>query len=475
MSFWKDVTPGINSIIKNDQDVIEIEHSHGVFNMNTAEVREIKLTNDYYSAPVNKNYSLRFSAFFAFFMTGASQNLISQIMVKIYGSGETIFSLFIGNILKNSSWTLGIFLFIIFLQFLGWFALFYKWKITNAMINWFLEKKQDVIVISTNAKEFKFRLLDDKLPVPLLESAKKTQNAESGVKWRIILLVFCMIILVITHLDIPYWFDMLLNDTKNIKLVNILGLNIDQEYLNYRDSDVGIIRLLFDGFLSNLTLFVGFVLFVIVFFICSVIATLAFIPFLIQILISFLSVYYMVSYPFFYFQFGQKQPIKNIFKLTLELCKLLLGLWAMLIFGILNLGTFGILEKSLSKLFDILSMEKSLENSLENSIKLVSADSSNGDDLMLEVFLVTFILFIILILLIGSIGYTEFIGELVYIPINNLIEPLKQAVSIFNLSLIQFDTMAFIFLVSLVPYFILFLIIFLLLANRNNKNRDSKA
>ncbi len=141
MSFWKDVTPGINSIIKNDQDVIEIEHSHGVFNMNTAEVREIKLTNDYYSAPVNKNYSLRFSAFFAFFMTGASQNLISQIMVKIYGSGETIFSLFIGNILKNSSWTFGIFLFIIFLQFLGWFALFYKWKITNAMINWFLEKK----------------------------------------------------------------------------------------------------------------------------------------------------------------------------------------------------------------------------------------------------------------------------------------------------------------------------------------------
>ena len=470
MSFWKDVTPGINSIIKNDQDVIEIEHSQGVFNINTSEVREIKLTNDYYSAPVNKNYSLRFSAFFAFFMTGASQNLISQIMVKIYGSGETIFSLFIGNILKNSSWTFGIFLFIIFLQFLGWFALFYNWKITNAMINWFLEKKQDVIVITTIAKEFKFRLLDDKLPVPLLESAKKTQNAESGVKWRIVLLVFCMIILVITHLDIPYWFDMLLNDTKNIKLVNILGLNIDQEYINYRDSDVGIIRLLFDGFLSNLTLFVGIGLFVIIYFIVAGAFTLVTIPYLFQILISFLSVYYLISYPFHYFRFGQKQPIKNIFKLALELSKLLLSLWVAILSVILILGTFGMLET----IFDKLAKKfPDPIKFLKSSMSLVSADSSNGDDIMLNVFVVSFFPFMLLSGLLKSTGYTEFIWELVYVPINNLIEPLKQAASIFGLSLIQFDSMAFLFLHSLGPYFICFLIIFLLV-NRNYKSQESK-
>jgi hypothetical protein len=177
----------------------------------------------------------------------------------------------------------------------------------------------------------------------------------------------------------------------------------------------------------------------------------------------------MVSYPFFYFHFGQKQPIKNIFKLTLELCKLLLGLWAMLIIGILNLGTFGMLQEHLDKLLDILSMEKSLKN----SIKLVSADSSNGDDKMLIVFSVTFIPFFLLSGLMNSIGYTEFIWELVYFPINNLIEPLKKAASIFDLSLIQFDTVAFIFLHSLAPYFFVFLTVFLLV-HRNNKNQECK-
>jgi hypothetical protein len=466
MGFWKDDTPSIDTLIKNDQDVIVIEHSQGVFNMNANEIREIKLTNDYYSVPVHENHSFRLSAFFAFLIMGASQNLISYLMVKIFGQSDFVVSY---NISSERWLDFSIVITSLIIQFILWFVLLEHIKLSKAIVNWFLEKKQDVIVISTNAKEFKFRLLDDKLHVPLLESATRTKNAESGIKWRFVLLVVCILLLVIIHLDIPFLFDTVLNNNTKFKLIDILGIIIDQEYVNYRVSEVGILRLLCDGFLRNLTLFVGFVLFVIVFFIYSVIATLAFIPFLIQILISFLSVYYMVSYPFFYFHFGQKQPIKNIFKLTLELCKLLLGLWAMLIIGILNLGTFGMLQEHLDKLLDILSMEKSLKN----SIKLVSADSSNGDDKMLIVFSVTFIPFFLLSGLMNSIGYTEFIWELVYFPINNLIEPLKKAASIFDLSLIQFDTVAFIFLHSLAPYFFVFLTVFLLV-HRNNKNQECK-
>jgi len=460
MNFWKDDTPVVNKIFISEQGVISIEHSQGIFNMNSNEVREKKLLNDIWSNPINENASNQLACCFAFFMTGASQNLISQMMVKIFGIGEHFGSLFIGNIFKNSSWTVWIFLFIIFLQFLGWFALFYKGKIAKAMVNWFLEKKQDLIVISTDAKEFKFRLRNDKQIVPFLESETRVQNDFSGIKWRFYLLGSCMLFLVVTHLDIPFWFDMVLNNTKNVKLVNILELNSDQAYINYRNSDVGILRLLFDGLISNITLFIGLFLMLIILGMFFAYAVFVLVLLLIQLFISLISLHYVISYPFRYFYLREKQPRKNIFIAIFGFSKFLFGIWAFLFLAILNLATLFVIHKWLNQLQSKIGNPLKTTENYENNYLDDAVNSKGSISFTIYLFIVLFgsLLFNALGI---STGYTDFVWELVRVLINDLIEPLTQGSDFHNLVLYDFSIFLFVFVFSFIPYLIIYLIVFL--------------
>lgn len=466
MNFWKDDTPVVNKIFISEQGVISIEHSKGIFNMNSNEVREKKLLNDIWSNPINENASNQLACCFAFFMTGASQNLLSQIMVKIFGSGEIIGSLFIGNIIKHvGSWFFFIFLFILFLQFLGWFALFYRGKIAKAMVNWFLEKKQDLIVISTDVKEFKFRLRNDELIVPFLESETRVKKVSSGIKWRFYLLGSCMLLLVVTHLDIPFWFDIFLNNTKNVKLVNILELNSDQAYANYRNSDVGILRLLFDGLISNITLFIGLFLMLIILGMSLAYVVFALVLLLIQLLISLISLHYVISYPFRYLHLREKQPRKNIFIVIFGISINLLGFWAMVVLDVLNLATLLVIDKWLVQLRSHIAYSIVKFDFINKEEKNSKGGISFGIYLLIVV--VGYPLFRALGI---STGYTNFFWELVYVPINDLIEPLRpinfwqindlfQANSFQSFVIIDFSL--FLFAFSFIPYLIIYLIVFL--------------
>jgi len=465
MNFWKDDTPVVNKIFISEQGVISIEHSQGIFNMNSNEVREKKLLNDIWSNPINENASNQLACCFAFFMTGASQNLISQMMVKIFGIGEHFGSLFIGNIFKNSSWTVWIFLFIIFLQFLGWFALFYKGKIAKAMVNWFLEKKQDLIVISTDAKEFKFRLRNDKQIVPFLESETRVQNDFSGIKWRFYLLGSCMLFLVVTHLDIPFWFDMVLNNTKNVKLVNILELNSDQAYINYRNSDVGILRLLFDGLISNITLFIGLFLMLIILGSIIAVFVLMFFLGLIQLFISLISLHYVISYPFRYLHLREKQPRKNIFIVIFGISINLLGFWAWVVLGLLNLATLFVIDKWLVQL------RSYIDYSIKKFNFINKEEKNSKGGISFFIYLLIVVVGYPLFRALGiSTGYTDFVWELVYVPINDLIEPLRpinfwQINDLFQANFFQsfviIDFSLFLFVFSFIPYLIIYFIVFL--------------
>ena len=186
-------------------------------------------------------------------------------------------------------------------------------------------------------------------------------------------------------------------------------------------------------------------------------------PGLIQIIISLISVYYFATYPFYYFGFGQKKPIMNIVKLTFHFGKILYGFVLAIAIGLCNLITFGILEKYLLKLYPSKDWFD-----IGRILKLISVDPSDGDDVMLIVSTVSFVPFIFLSMLMKPIGYTEFIWEQVYIPINKLIEPLMQTAEILDggigisKNLIQFDYMIFIFVFSLIPYLLSCLLIFIL-------------
>jgi hypothetical protein len=264
MGFWKNDVPDIISLKKDEQGFITIEHSQGVFKMHESEVRDISLVKDARSKP--KNYNNIIILVISFLCSGGSQNIISQIISHSIDSHQTRgdYIAGYGRIfgLDNNPIILVAFLSVQFIfQFICFYVLF-NWK--KQWVYFLFDQEKDILLLNNTSRVFRFRfkyLSQIKSIIPEFKVLEKNNKLKT--LWFVLCISLLLVILLFFN-NIPFWYEVFLDNLE-------MGLLPWKDYQNYRESEINILKLFFDGIVSNLLLLIIICLSVLFFIIAVII------------------------------------------------------------------------------------------------------------------------------------------------------------------------------------------------------------